>query len=66
MEVTMNLRVENKPVSRRQFYGTLIALFCFVELSLVSPGPGTAFHWRLEVFVALAAVWALVEFMRTG
>ena len=61
----MAFRVENKPVSRRQFYGTLVALLTLVELAVTSVAQGDVFRTRLEVFIIVAALWALLELFRT-
>ena len=61
----MAFRVDNKHVSRRQFYGTLIGVLTFVELAVGSAGGSDVFRKRLEVFIVLAILWALLELLRT-
>lgn len=61
----MAFRVENTPVSRRQFYGTVVGVLTFVELAVESMARGGVFRTRLEVFIVVAALWALLELLRT-
>jgi len=61
----MAFRVDNRPVSRRQFYGTLIGVLTFVELAVQSAGQSDVFRTRLELAVAVAILWALLELVRS-
>jgi hypothetical protein len=61
----MASRVENNPVSRRQFYGTLVGVLAFVGMAITSVGETDAFRNRLVAFIAVAMLWALIELMRT-
>ena len=61
----MGFRVENKAVSRRQFYGALIGVLTFVVLAVGSAGQSDAFRTRLELLIVGAMVWALVELVRS-
>lgn len=61
----MPFRVENGPVSRRQFYGTLIGVLGFCATAIASVGETDAFRNRLVAFVGVAMLWGLIELMRT-
>lgn len=61
----MAFRVENDPVSRRQFYGTLVGVLGFVGMGITSVGETDAFRNRLVAFIVVAMLWALIELIRT-
>lgn len=61
----MSFRVQNRPVSRRELYGTVVGVLAFVELAVVSMTHGDSFRTPLEVAIVIAMLWASIELVRT-
>jgi len=57
--------VDNKPVSRRQLYATMIGVLAFVEFAVRGVDQSDVFRTRLEMFIVIAIVWSLIELIRS-
>jgi hypothetical protein len=60
----MAFLVENKAVSRREFYGTLVAVWAFLAM-VASVDETHAFHTPMLALITVAALWAFIQAVRT-
>jgi hypothetical protein len=60
----MSFRVENRPVSRREFYSALVGILGFVGLVAITDQADSSRTLLLGV-ILLTMLWALIELLRT-
>jgi len=60
----MSFRVQNRPISRRQFYSALVGILGFVALVAITDPAGSSRTLLLGV-ILLTMLWAVIELLRT-